>query len=152
MKIFLCHNFWFCIVITICVPMTHSKGGNAIKVNHNCQKQTKFILTSFSLKKSYMLKLIIITSSYVCNNENFGNIKGLRMIAFRNRYRSHFCQILHNWYVCHYQVTILVMFVCMWITLTAYDHIRVKQMAIFPNLNLNQHKWKLPKVYTLFIA
>ena len=153
MKIFLCHNFWFCIVITICVPMTHSKGGNAIKVNHNCQKQTKLILTIFSLKKSYMLKLVIITSSYVCNNENFCNIKGLRMIAFRNRYRSHFlpnftqliCMPLsgnHIGYVC----------VHVWITLAACDHIRVKQMAIFPNLNLNQHKWKLPKVYTLFIA
>ena len=70
--------------------MTHSKGGNAIKVNHNCQKQTKLILTTFSLKKSYMLNMIIITSFYVCDNENFGNIKGLRMIAFRNRYRSHF--------------------------------------------------------------
>ena len=60
-----------------------------------------------------MLKLIIITSSYVRNNENFGDIKGLWMIAFRNRYRSQFlpnftqliCMPLsgnHIGYVCVY--------------------------------------------------
>ena len=85
--------------------------------------------------------MIMITSSYFCDNENFGKIKCLRMIAFRNRYTSHFlpnftqliCMPLSGNHIGYVYVHVEI-------TLTAYDHIRVKQMAIFPNLNLNQHK------------